>query len=74
MAGKTLCAEDVWPLVRKLPRTERLKLADKLSADDDDWRDGELADLAGWGRLASPGDEKLLDPRGGKPFGWKRAR
>ena len=74
MAGKTLRAEDVWPLVRKLPKAERLKLADRLSAAEDDWQEKELGDLSDWMRLASPDDKKLLDPKSGKPFSWKLAR
>ena len=74
MAGRMLCAEDLWPLVRKMPRTERLKLSDCLKRLDDDWSEDELADVSGWGRMASLGDEDLLDPRGGTRFSWKRPR
>lgn len=74
MAGRTLCAEDVWPLVQKMPRTERLKLSNCLKSLDCDWNTEELADVSDWGRLASPGDEDLLDPRGGTRFSWKPSR
>ncbi len=74
MAARTLCAEDVWPVVRKLPKTERMKLSDCLRQVDDDWSKNELSDLSDWVKMASPGDESLLDPRGGKPFSWKRSR
>jgi hypothetical protein len=74
MAGNILRADDVWPVVRKLPRVERMRLADKLFQDLKFWTHAELDDIADWAGLKNQGDESLLEPASGKPFTWKKAR
>ena len=68
-----ISADDVWPILVKMPPEERTRLLDRLLSFDSEWLAAELDDLRDWSRSAQPGDAELLDPEGGTPFTWNPA-
>ncbi len=65
-----LTVEDIWPLLNKLPHSERKRLLERLMDMDGEWLADELADLRDWSAQTDDGDSDLLDPAEGKPFRW----
>lgn len=66
-----LTADDVLPILMKLPESERARLLDRLLSPGDAWLPEELADLRAWFRLADPEDAGLPDAKGGEAFVWR---